>query len=135
MVNDRDVTTVTYIPATITTPAFESGGELCAGPGYLVSVARRTAGGEVEIHDFETDTFHVLEGSATLVIGGTVTGLRTTAPGQHRGTSIEGGETYTLHQNDVIVIPAGIPHWFKDVAGVVRYYVVKVIAVPDQRPS
>ncbi len=126
------MTTVTYLPATITTPVFESGGELCAGRDYLVSVARRTAGGEVEIHDLETDTFHVLEGSATLVVGGTVIGLRTTAPGQHRGTAIEGGESFALHPNDVIVIPAGIPHWFKDVAGVIRYYVVKVIDVQDR---
>ena len=122
--------TVTYMPATITTPVFESGGELCTGRGYLVSVARRTAGGEVEIHDLETDTFHILEGSATLVVGGTVTGQRTIAPGQHRGTAIEGGDTYSLRPHDVIVIPAGIPHWFKEVAGVVRYYVVKIVAVP-----
>ena len=106
---------------------FESGGELSSGPGYLVSVARRTAGGEVEIHDLETDTFHVLEGAATLVVGGTVIGLRTTAPGQHRGTAIEGGEIYELRTGDVIIIPAEIPHWFKDVAGIIRYYVVKII--------
>lgn len=129
MVNDSGtMATVTHIPATITTPVFESGGELCAGRGYLVSVARRTAGGEVEIHDLETDTFHVLEGSATLVVGGTVTGLRTTAPGQHRGTAIEGGDAWKLGPGDVIIIPAGIPHWFKDVAGVIRYYVVKIVS-------
>lgn len=120
---------VTYLPGETTAPVFESGGELTAGPGYLVSVAHRTAGGEVEIHDLETDTFHVLEGAATLVVGGTVIGLRTTAPGQHRGTAIEGGDTCTLRPGDVIVIPAGIPHWFKQVAGIVRYYVVKIISV------
>ena len=119
---------MTYLPGETTAPVFESGGELSAGPGYLVSVARRTSGGEVEVHDLETDTFHILEGTATLVVGGTVVGLRTTAPGQHRGTAIEGGDTYTLRPNDVMVIPAGIPHWFKDVAGVIRYYVVKIIS-------
>ena len=118
---------VTYIPGRTSAAQFESGGELSAGPGYLVSVAHRTAAGEVEIHDRETDTFHVLEGQATLVVGGTVTGLRTTAPGQHRGSAIEGGETYALRPNDVIIIPAGIPHWFKHVDRVIRYYVVKVI--------
>ena len=119
---------VTYIPSETSATPFESGGELSSGPGYVVSVAHRTTGGEVEIHDRETDTFHVLEGEATLVVGGTVNGLRTTAPGQHRGSAIEGGDAYALRPNDVIVIPAGIPHWFKDVAGVIRYYVVKIIS-------
>jgi len=28
----------------------------------------------------------------------------------------------------VIVVPAGVPHWFKEVRGSIDYYVVKVIA-------
>jgi len=27
----------------------------------------------------------------------------------------------------VVVVPAGMPHWFKEVPGQVSYYVVKVI--------
>ena len=97
------------------------GGELNRDRG-----GRRTEG-EVEIHDKETDTFHVLEGEATLITGGAMTGGKVTAPNQQRGKNIIGGETYHLSKGDVIVIPAGIPHWFKEVPKSIDYYVVKVI--------
>ena len=43
------------------------------------------------------------------------------------GHDIEGGETRQLKKGDFIVIPAGMPHWFKDVPQAVNYYVVKVV--------
>lgn len=126
---------VTYIPGDKAAPVFERGGDLARGAGYVVSVARRTTGGEVEVHDRETDTFHVLEGSATFVAGGTVIGQHTIGPGQHRGTVIQGGDTYQLRPGDVIIIPEGMPHWFKDVAGTIRYYVVKAVSGPFTAPG
>ncbi len=46
--------------------------------------------------------------------------------GQIRGGTIIGGTTYHLMKGDVIVIPSGIPHLFKEVPAAVSYYVVKV---------
>ena len=86
----------------------------------------RTGGGEAELHSLDRDIFHVLEGSATFVTGGTLVGAHETAPGETRATSIEGGVTQTLQAGDVITIPKGVPHWFKAVDGRVRYFVVKV---------
>jgi quercetin dioxygenase-like cupin family protein len=43
-----------------------------------------------------------------------------------RGDVIEGGETRTISPGDVVVIPSGVPHWFKEVPGPLTYYVVKV---------
>ena len=54
-------------------------------------------------------------------------GQRQTRPGQFVGTSVQGGETHKLTKGDVIVVPAGIPHWFKEVPKSVNYYVVKVL--------
>jgi len=70
----------------------------------------------------------VLEGSATLVTGGTVVDPKVTEPGQVRGATIEGGETRRIAKGDVLVIPAGVPHWFRDVQGPLTYFVVKPIA-------
>ena len=103
------------------------GGTLVTAPDLIVMVVSRDRPGEVEIHDKETDTFHVLDGSATLVTGGTMTGGRVTAPNQRRGKDMTGGEVHHLTKGDVIVIPAGIPHWFKEVPQSINYYVVKVI--------
>jgi len=103
------------------------GGTLLSAPDLTVMVVSRTSPGEVEVHDKETDTFHVLDGSATLVTGGTMVGGKVTAPNQQRGKDIAGGEIHRLTKGDVIVIPAGIPHWFKEVPQSINYYVVKVI--------
>src|SRR5467141_2291685 len=103
------------------------GGTLVTAPDLIVMVVSRDRPGEVEIHDKETDTLHVLDGSATLVTGGTMTGGKVTAPNQRRGKDITGGEIHHLTKGDVIVIPAGIPHWFKEVPQSINYYVVKVI--------
>ena len=32
----------------------------------------------------------------------------------------------TLRKGDVIIIPAGVPHWFKEVKSAFNYFVVKV---------
>src|SRR6476646_5507978 len=103
------------------------GGTLVTAPDLSVSVNRRTGPGQVEVHDKETDTFYVLEGDATFVTGGTMVGGKVTAPNQQRGTDIRGGEAHHLSKGDVIAIPAGIPHWFKEVQPPFKYYVVKVI--------
>jgi mannose-6-phosphate isomerase-like protein (cupin superfamily) len=103
------------------------GGTLLRAPDLTVLISHRATAGEVEIHDKETDTFYVMDGSATLVTGGTMVGGRITAANQQRGKSIIGGETRQLTKGDVVVIPAGIPHWFKEVPRSIDYYVVKVL--------
>ena len=104
------------------------GGNLAKAPNLDITIAHRTAPGMVEVHDKETDTFYVLDGSATIVTGGTMVGGNVTAPGQQRGTDITGGQAQRLTKGDVMVIPAGVPHWFKEVPSSIDYYVVKVIA-------
>ena len=103
-------------------------GTMVRDPSFTIMVVTRTSRGEVEVHDKETDTFHVMEGSATFITGGSMVGGRVTGPGQQRGKDMTGGETYHLTKGDVIVIPAGIPHWFKEVPQSITYYVVKIIS-------
>ena len=38
----------------------------------------------------------------------------------------DGIQARTLTKGDVIIVPNGTPHWFKEVSGPVLYYVVKV---------
>ena len=52
------------------------------------------------------EVFYVVEGTATLVTGGTMVGGKVTQAGQSRGTDIRGGDTRRLSKGDVIVIPA-----------------------------
>ena len=117
---------VRYYPASEVDASFQKGGTLLTLDNVRVMTATRTAAGEAELHATDADIFHVLEGTATFVTGGTIAGARDTAAGETRGTGIEGGTTRQLAAGDVITIPAGVPHWFKVVNGRFRYFVVKV---------
>jgi len=119
---------VTYLDAEKFAALAAKGGALANGPDFTASLAKRNKPGQVEIHTKETDIFFIVDGSATFVTGGTMIGGKETRPNQMLGTDIEGGQTHQLKKGDFISIPAGIPHWFKDVpASGITYYMVKVV--------
>ena len=118
---------VTYVNHEKVSAALANGGPLVTASDLLVSGSHRSGNGQVEVHDKETDVFYVVDGAATFVTGGTMVGGKIIKPGQHLGTDIKGGQTHHLSKGDVIVIPAGTPHWFKEVPQSVSYYVVKVL--------
>lgn len=117
-------TSATYIEAAKVT----GGGTFVRAADHSVQMLKRMAPGEAEVHTKETDIFYVVDGEATFVAGGAVVGGRETQPNQLRGTSITGGDTYRLKKGDAIVVPAGVPHWFKDVHQPISYFTVKVMA-------
>ena len=107
--------------------ALAKGGTLVTRPDLLVQGSHREAAGQVEVHDKETDVLYIIDGEATFAYGGRMVGGKVTRPGQWLGTDIAGGETHRLVKGDVFVVPAGVPHWFKEVPKSVSYFVVKVI--------
>ncbi len=117
---------VTYFPSASVTTAFEKGAVLFdASDKYMVHASRRDKPGMAEVHTKDADIIYVLDGSATLVTGGTAVDTKTIAPGEIRGSSIDGGEARAIAKGDVIVVPAGVPHWFRQVSEPFLYYVVK----------
>ena len=71
-----------------------------------------------------TEVHYILEGSATVVTGGT---LLRPGPDAKAGATptIENGVARQVAKGDVVVIPAGTPHWYKDVNGSVTYLEVR----------
>ena len=108
--------------------AFAAGRPLLETGQFKIHASRRESAGMAEVHTRDTDIVYVLDGSATLVTGGTVVDGKATAVGEVRGVSITGGETRRLVKGDVVVVPNGVPHWFQQVNGPLLYYVVKVTA-------
>ena len=109
--------------------AFAKGTVLLDGSdnrNYMIHASRREAPGMAEIHSKDTDIIYVLGGKATFVTGGTALETKTVAPDEIRGNSIQGGETRQIAEGDVIVVPNGVPHWFREISGPFTYYVVKV---------
>ncbi|MGH8624177.1 MAG: cupin domain-containing protein [Gammaproteobacteria bacterium] len=74
---------------------------------------------------------YVLEGSATFVTGGKLIGGKDIASGEIRAANVEGGEDRRIVKGDVIVVPNGTPHWFKEVQGPFLYFVVKPVSGGD----
>jgi mannose-6-phosphate isomerase-like protein (cupin superfamily) len=126
----------TYFSNEKVTALYANGGELLGWKDgenkYRVRVSRQEKPGAANIHAF-THIFYIVEGSATFVTGGTIIGPKVGKPitpwgGQEiRGTAIDGGESHHLSKGDVMIVPKGVLHWFKEVQqGPFLYYVVQV---------
>jgi mannose-6-phosphate isomerase-like protein (cupin superfamily) len=70
------------------------------------------APGRPAIHTAEAEYFTVVQGSGELVTGGTMVKPHTVREGFIDGDAIEGGTSRKLAAGDVVLIPAGTPHWF-----------------------
>jgi uncharacterized protein GlcG (DUF336 family) len=117
---------VTYFEKEKVAAAFEKGAVLFNGSDkYMVHASRRDAPGMAEVHTADADIIYMLNGTTTFVTGGTVVEPKQIAADEIRGKEIRGGEMRHLSAGDVIIVPAGTPHWFKEVPAPFTYYVVK----------
>jgi len=95
---------------------------------YILSVSHREKDGVVELHEKKDDVMIVQSGEGDLVVGGKGLDMRTSAPGEQQGTSIEGGTRVHVRSGDVIRIPAGTPHQYFVAPGQqITYSLVKVL--------
>jgi mannose-6-phosphate isomerase-like protein (cupin superfamily) len=91
-------------------------------------VAHREGSGLAEWHEKQADVMFISAGQVTMVYGGTIVDVKTTAPGEMRGPSIQGGTEAKLGPGDVLHIPAKVPHQMLLAPGAqVTYFVTKVI--------
>jgi mannose-6-phosphate isomerase-like protein (cupin superfamily) len=77
---------------------------------HYAMMAHREGSGEAELHETEADLLVIQSGSATLIVGGAVQNGKTTAPGEIRGPSIDGGSKQKLAAGDVVHIPSKTAH-------------------------
>ena len=102
----------------------------------VVHRGKQTAGGAVAEHDLVSEVYHIIDGSATLVLGRDITDLKKrpaddravrllNGPGGN-GVSIRNGATYELKPGDVVIIPAGVGHWFTKIDDHISYLMVRV---------
>ena len=117
---------VATLPAATVKAGFAKGSVLLDRGDYQVHASRRDAPGKAEVHQIDTDVFYVLEGTATFVTGGRVPDLALAAPNELRGSRIDGGDVRTIGPGDVVVVPSGTPHWFREVRAPMLYLAVKV---------
>ena len=120
---------VKFIDAKMVADGFAKGSVLddaSNGENYMVHASRREKSGMSEVHELDTDIIYVLDGTATFVTGGKSVDPKMVAANEFRGSMIDGGDSRQLKKGDVVIVPKGTPHWFKQVDGAFLYYVVKV---------
>jgi len=94
------------------------------------------AGGAVAEHDLVSEVYHIIDGSATLVLGSDIADLKPrpaddravrllNGPGGN-GSSIRNGVTYHLKPGDVVIIPAGVGHLFTKIDDHISYLMIRV---------
>lgn len=88
--------------------------ELIGGAGMQLRVAvqhdKTRPSADAEVHDASDDIYYVLEGEATLTLGGRLDAPREIEPGEWRSPRITGGQTFVIKKGDLIVVPRGTPH-------------------------
>ena len=108
--------------------------------GYNVAVGAihrpETPPGVAAVHYKVTEIYQVIEGAGTLVTGGTMINSKERPPESESvrfedgpgasGTGIQGGVSRQIKAGDVVIIPAGVPHWFSKIEGSISYVVVGV---------
>ena len=87
-------------------------------------------------HDQVSEVYHIVEGTATLVLGPDITNRQRrpstlltvrefNGPGNN-GDQIRNGTTLQLKAGDVVVIPAGTGHWFTKIDDHIDYLMVRI---------
>jgi len=88
--------------------------ELIDSTGMQLRVAvqheKNRSGAAAELHDASDDVYYVLDGSATLVLGGKLDAPKEADPGEWRSPRIIDGKTIEIKKGDVIIVPRGTPH-------------------------
>ena len=96
------------------------------GERFRGFVFNRDKTGAAELHLEGIDNLVVLDGDATLVTGGEMSGGHMISEGEFQGTGLTGDtKTLELHANDMVQIPAGMPQWIKP-HGHIHYVVFRV---------
>jgi hypothetical protein len=88
------------------------------GP-YQVLLEYRTGLTPPTLHHGQAELVSVIQGSATLVTGGKLTGIKPSAPGStsESGTGIEGAVPRKLVKGDYVLVPPDTAHQFQNVQG------------------
>jgi mannose-6-phosphate isomerase-like protein (cupin superfamily) len=87
-------------------------------------------------HDQVSEVYHVIDGSATLVLGPDITNRQRrpatlltvrefNGPGNN-GSEIRNGVAHQIKAGDVVVIPAGTGHWFTKIDDHIDYLMIRI---------
>ena len=103
-----------------------------AGMQLRVAIQHETnkVGAAAELHDASDDVYYVLEGGATLVLGGRLDLPKEVEPGEWRSPQIIDGKTYEIKKGDLVVVPRGTPNQRSTANRDFTMILIKIYAAP-----
>lgn len=88
--------------------------DLVAAKGVQMRVAvfhdEKREGDQYEVHDTSDDIYYVLDGKATLALGGELVEATGISPGEWRSKTVSGGNPFEIKKGDLVVVPRGTVH-------------------------
>lgn len=91
---------------------------------HQINVVNRVSPGTPLTHPGNSEVHYIIDGAGTVVIGGEI--IRPAGATQGgSGAVIEGGQTRHVTKGDVVFVPLGMPHWYKEVEGTITYLEVR----------
>ena len=86
---------------------------------YNANLEYRVSGvnAPASVHEREAEMFYVVEGSGTLVTGGTLRDEKRTNAENLSGSAIDGGTPRRLAKGDWVMVPEKTAHWFTQIEG------------------
>ena len=96
---------------------------------------KNKTGAAAELHDASDDVYYVLEGAATLVLGGKLDAPKEVEPGEWRSPRIIDGKTYEISKGDLVVVPRGTPHQRSTANKDFTMILIKIYAEPLKKKA
>lgn len=113
--------------------------ELIDSNGMQLRVAvqheKNKTGAAAELHDASDDVYYVLEGAATLVLGGQLEAPKEVEPGEWRSPRIIDGKTYEITKGDLVIVPRGTPHQRSTANKDFTMILIKIYAEPLKKKA
>jgi len=113
--------------------------ELIDSAGMQLRVAvqheKNKTGASAELHDASDDVYYVLEGGATLVLGGKLDAPKEVEPGEWRSPRIIDGRTFEITKGDLVIVPRGTPHLRSTANKDFTMILIKIYAEPLKKKA
>ena len=100
---------------------------------YRANLEYRASVAPANIHEREAEMMYVIDGSATLTIGGKLVDEKRTNADNLSGSAIEGGTPREMAKGDFVVIPENTAHWFSKINGsitLMTFHVPRTVGSP-----
>ena len=104
--------------------------DVLGGKAAVAMLHRTRPEASALIHERVTEIYYILDGSGTIVTGGTLkdpkpTDLTRLAAGPSLTGTRVGGDSRRVKAKDIIMVPAGTPHSFSQLDGPISYLVYR----------